>query len=77
MNVIRSQILKRLSNAQETYGYVTKAIRQELELEKIHVNDAFVIAGGRKQKRLPSIRMFASLTDDWRFAGLTELLLQT
>ena len=58
INVIRSQILKRLSNAQETYGYVTKAIRQELELEKIHVNDAFVIAGGRKQKRLTPISMF-------------------
>lgn len=36
----------------------TKAIRQELGLEKTHANDAFVIAGGRKQKRLTPITMF-------------------
>ena len=77
MNIICSQILKRLSSVQETFGYITKAIRQELRLEKSHSNDAFVIASGRQQKRLTPISMFASLTDDWRFAGLTELLLQT
>jgi len=58
MNIIRSQILKRLSNVQETYGYITKAIRLKLGLEKTHVNDAFVIAGGRKQRRLTPISMF-------------------
>ncbi len=77
MNIIRSQILKRLSSVQETFGYITKAIRQELRLEKSHSNDAFVIASGRQQKRLTPISMFASLTDAWRFAGLTELLIQT
>ena len=88
MNIIRGQMLKILPSAQKTYGYITKAVRQELGLEKTHANDAFVsersgeakrpfIAGGRKQQRLSPISMFASLTDDWRFAGLTELLLQT
>jgi hypothetical protein len=47
-------------------GYITKAVRQELGLEKTHTNDAFVsersgeakrpfIAEGRKQKRLTPI----------------------
>ncbi len=58
MNIIRSQILKRLPDAKETFGYITKAIRQELGLEKTHTNDAFVIAEGRKQKRLTPITMF-------------------
>ncbi len=72
MNIIRSQMLKRLpsvrgamslkddtpSAPQETYGYITKTIRLELRLEKTHSNDAFVIAGGRKQKRLIPISMF-------------------
>ena len=34
-----------------TYGYKTCAKRKELGLEKSHVNDAFVIAGGTIQKR--------------------------
>ncbi len=34
-----------------TFGYITKKRRIELELEKSHVNDAFVIARGDKQKR--------------------------
>ncbi len=58
MNIIRGQMLKILPSAQETYGYITKAVRQELGLEKTHANDAFVIAGGRKQKRLSPISMF-------------------
>ena len=58
MNIIRSQMLKRLPSAQESYGYITKAIRLELCLEKSHINDAFIIAGGRKQKRLTPISMF-------------------
>ncbi len=58
MNVIRSQMLFILLSAQETYGYITKVIRLELCLEKSHINDAFIIAGGRKQKRLTPISMF-------------------
>ncbi|WP_049802799.1 RRXRR domain-containing protein [Gloeothece verrucosa] len=34
-----------------TYGYITKAKRRELNLEKSHQNDAFVIAGGTTQTR--------------------------
>lgn len=37
-----------------TYGYLTKSGRIALGLEKSHVNDAFVIAGGAGQKRLSS-----------------------
>jgi hypothetical protein len=36
-----------------TYGYITKSRRVDLGLPKSHINDAFVIAGGDKQKRLP------------------------
>ena len=34
-----------------TYGYITKNHRISLGLDKSHVNDAFVIAGGRDQRR--------------------------
>ncbi len=34
-----------------TFGYITKAKRRELEMEKSHHNDAFVIAGGTTQIR--------------------------
>lgn len=44
-------------NYEATYGYITKAIRRELELEKSHHNDAFVIAGGTYQVRLPSLKL--------------------
>ena len=43
MNSIRIQLLKQL-NAQETFGYITKAHRQYLELPKEHYNDAIAIA---------------------------------
>ncbi len=36
---------------QATFGYITKAKRRELEMEKSHHNDAFVIAGGTIQIR--------------------------
>ena len=49
--MIRSQIKKRLYGFEETFGYITKAKRQEYGIEKSHVNDAFVIAGGSHQKR--------------------------
>lgn len=35
-----------------TFGYITKAKRRELEMEKSHHNDAFVIAGGTNQFRI-------------------------
>ncbi|CAK0748689.1 hypothetical protein CCP3SC5AM1_1550001 [Gammaproteobacteria bacterium] len=58
MNIVRSQIVKKLPDAQETFGYLTKAIRQRQELEKTHCTDAFVIAGGESQKRCNSLQLF-------------------
>jgi len=50
INHIRWRIVKTL-NAEHTYGYVTKYNRKKLGLEKSHINDAFVIAGGTDQER--------------------------
>lgn len=44
MNSIRIQLLKRLPNVEETFGYITKINRQLLGLEKEHYNDAVVIS---------------------------------
>lgn len=51
MNIVRSQLLQLFPNAVETFGYITKANRYKLGIEKTHSNDAFVIAGGTTQKR--------------------------
>lgn len=37
--------------AEETFGYETKVKRREIDLEKSHSNDAFVIANGVSQIR--------------------------
>ncbi len=50
MNTIRWQLV-RLLNCSHTYGYITKHNRTRLNLEKSHVNDAFVVAGGTDQER--------------------------
>jgi hypothetical protein len=50
MNTIRWELV-RLLNCSYTYGYITKHNRIKLNLEKSHVNDAFVIAGGTNQER--------------------------
>ncbi|MFX1520231.1 MAG: RNA-guided endonuclease IscB [Promethearchaeota archaeon] len=50
INNIRWRLVKQLG-AECTYGYVTKYQRNKLGLEKSHVNDAFVIAGGTTQER--------------------------
>jgi 5-methylcytosine-specific restriction endonuclease McrA len=50
LNTIRWRIAAQLE-AEHTYGYVTKYQRNKLGLEKSHVNDAFVIAGGTHQER--------------------------
>lgn len=50
MNNIRWKLIDHLG-CQWTYGYSTKYIRAQLGLEKSHINDAFVIAGGSDQKR--------------------------
>jgi len=50
MNSVRWKLAERLE-AKPTYGYITKALRRELGIEKTHANDAFVIAGGTTQTR--------------------------
>lgn len=46
MNSIRTQLLKLYPEAIETFGYVTKANRQMIGLDKEHYNDAVMIASG-------------------------------
>jgi len=57
MSMVRWRMVNALRDSGEstshTYGYITKSGRIALGLEKTHVNDAFVIAGGRRQQRLP------------------------
>jgi len=50
MNVIRWKLVNMLKCGR-TYGSITKYGRTKLGLEKSHVNDAFVIAGGVEQER--------------------------
>lgn len=45
MNSIRKQLLIRLPEAEETFGYITKEHRQQLGIIKTHFADAIVIAG--------------------------------
>jgi 5-methylcytosine-specific restriction endonuclease McrA len=57
MNSVRWKLVKQLykvmpDSVSHTYGYITKFDRKTLGIEKSHNNDAFVIAGGNKQKRL-------------------------
>jgi len=50
LNNVRWRVVEQLG-AEHTYGYATKYQRNKLGLEKSHVNDAFVIAGGTNQER--------------------------
>jgi 5-methylcytosine-specific restriction endonuclease McrA len=50
MNVVRKRLAEQVS-AEETFGYITKKGRIDYDLDKSHVNDAFVIAGGSYQRR--------------------------
>ena len=54
MNSIRVQLLKHYPEAIETFGYVTKANRLNLGIEKDHYIDACVIARGGKQFNIKS-----------------------
>lgn len=53
MSILRWKLLDRLKqkykNVGITFGYITKAKRMVLNLDKTHSNDAFVIAGGEDQ----------------------------
>ncbi|GBE54946.1 CRISPR-associated endonuclease Cas9 [archaeon BMS3Bbin15] len=50
MNIVRWKLVNTLK-CDWTYGYITKYNRVKLNMEKSHVNDAFVIAGGTTQSR--------------------------
>jgi hypothetical protein len=58
MSTVRRKLVNRLRESGESvshaYGYITKSRRVALELGKSHVNDAFAVAGGNAQKRLPA-----------------------
>lgn len=49
MSIIRSQLLKIYPDAIETFGFVTKENRNNLNLSKEHFTDACVIASGGKE----------------------------
>jgi 5-methylcytosine-specific restriction endonuclease McrA len=51
MNIVRWKLVN-LLNCEHTYGYITKYMRINLNIEKSHANDAFVIAGGTCQDRV-------------------------
>lgn len=52
-NTIKTYVMRATTGISRstTFGYITKARRVEMGLPKSHINDAFVIAGGRKQAR--------------------------
>ncbi|HDL15308.1 MAG TPA: paclitaxel/taxanoid biosynthesis susceptibility protein TS1 [Euryarchaeota archaeon] len=50
MNIVRWRLVNTLK-CDWTYGYITKHARIKLDMEKSHINDAFVIAGGTTQSR--------------------------
>ena len=52
MSIVRWRLVNTLE-CEHTYGYLTKSKRIEHQIEKSHVNDAFVIAGGQNQTRFP------------------------
>jgi hypothetical protein len=54
MSIIRNEFKKRI-DCVITFGYITAYVRKELEIEKSHANDAFVIAGGSNQKRFEGL----------------------
>jgi len=56
MNIVRWKIVNKL-DCDYTFGHITKMNRINLDLEKTHFNDAFVIAGGNNQKRTNPIKV--------------------
>jgi len=51
MNIMQSRIRKE-TDYSRTFGYITFVDRNKISLPKSHINDAFVIAGGRFQNRV-------------------------
>lgn len=54
MNIVRWRLVNSIPECHHTYGYITKYNRIKNDIEKSHVNDAFVIAGGISQERCKS-----------------------
>ena len=54
MSIIRKRFAELFDT---TYGYITFQKRCDLDLEKSHVNDAFVIAGGTNQNRCQQFKV--------------------
>ncbi len=57
MSIVRWKMVNQLREInyipiEHTYGHITKFNRIEQKLEKSHINDAFIIAGGTTQKRV-------------------------
>ncbi|OQY46373.1 MAG: paclitaxel/taxanoid biosynthesis susceptibility protein TS1 [Anaerolineaceae bacterium 4572_78] len=52
MSIVRWRLVNTLQ-CNHTYGFITQNNRIKLGLEKSHHNDAFVIAGGTSQARIP------------------------
>ena len=55
MSIINQRFYEDISDLQVTYGYVTQMKRNEYNIEKTHYNDAFIISGGKDQKRCNDI----------------------
>jgi hypothetical protein len=51
MSIINKRFYKDISNLKITFGNITFVNRNQLNLEKSHINDAFVISGGSTQTR--------------------------
>jgi len=45
MSIIKVRLLRHYPEAEETFGYITKANRYKFWIEKSHTNDAYIIAG--------------------------------
>lgn len=56
MSIVRSSLTQE-GKYSATYGYITKGKRRELELQKSHHNDAFVIAAGSTQTRVTPLKL--------------------
>ena len=57
MNIVHKKFWIDILSLKVTYGYITYTKRNELGLEKSHVNDAFVIAQGTSQLRTREYRI--------------------
>lgn len=57
MSIVNKRFVDDVPDLKVTYGYITQMKRNELNIEKTHYNDAFIIAGGNYQKRSKPINI--------------------